>query len=149
MDRLSLAERWHLHNLISRYKLLLCKISMNANCMCIFSFANRQATVRHMSKCQFWHIQGHRADFDSRRQAPSLTPPTAAQTGSLAVVVTLEENGCCSDFFSMKTLKFQFHFVLLHWSCSRPLCNLKGKSALRDTAGLAAAARVPGDIQRR
>lgn len=57
-------------------------------------------------------------------------PPTAAQTGSLVVVVTLEENGCSSDFFSMKTLMFQFHFVFSHRSYSRPLCNLEGKSVL-------------------
>lgn len=46
---------------------------------------------------------------------PAEAPPTATQTGSLAVVVTLEENGCCSDFFSLKTLIFPFHFVSLHW----------------------------------
>lgn len=57
-----------------------------------------------------------------------MAPPTAGQTGSLAVVVTLEENGCCSDFFSMDILMFQFHFVFLHWSYSQPLCNLEGKS---------------------
>lgn len=57
-------------------------------------------------------------------------PPTAAQTGSWVVVVTLEENGCSSDFFSMKILMFQFHFVFLYRSYSRPLCNLEGKSVL-------------------
>lgn len=57
-----------------------------------------------------------------------MAPPTTGQTGSLAVVVTLEENGCCSDFFSMDILMFQFHFVFSHWSYSRSLCNLEGKS---------------------
>ncbi|KAG7516638.1 hypothetical protein JOB18_037057 [Solea senegalensis] len=57
---------------------------------------------------------------------PTVVPPTAPQTGSLAVVVTLEENGCRSDFFSMKTLIFQFHFVVLHRSYSGTLCNPEG-----------------------
>ncbi len=75
-----------------------------------------------------------------------MAPPTAALTGSLAVVVTLEENGCCSDFFSMKTLIFQFHFVFSHWSYSRPLCNLEGKSILLVEIDVALSVCVSGDV---
>ncbi|RVE63923.1 hypothetical protein OJAV_G00141360 [Oryzias javanicus] len=60
------------------------------------------------------------------KSALGVAPPTADRAGSFAVVVTLEENGCCSDFFSMKTLIFQFHFVFMRWSPPRPLCNLEG-----------------------
>lgn len=75
-----------------------------------------------------------------------VAPPTAAQTGSLAVVVTLEENGCCSDFFSMKTLMFQFHFVFLQWRYNRQLCNLEGKSVLFVEISIALSVCVSGDV---
>lgn len=75
-----------------------------------------------------------------------VAPPTPAQTGSLAVVVTLEENGCCSDFFSMKTPIFQFHFVFLRRDDCRPLCNLEGKWEQPVETDAAVSARVPDDV---